>query len=80
MPELSNFVLTLTQADALGKPVARVPKISAEETRMKRQQWAREKTAKLPVEILLPLVLFTSAATSRVLMGPAASDIGAAFD
>jgi len=75
VPELSNFVLTLTQADALGMPVGRVLKISAEEMRKKRQQWAREKAAKLPVKILFPLVLFIFPSIFVVLLGPAASDI-----
>jgi tight adherence protein C len=79
VPELSNFVLTLTQADALGMPVGRVLKTSAEEMRSKRQQWAREKAAKLPVKILFPLVLFIFPAIFVVLLGPAASDIGGAF-
>jgi tight adherence protein C len=79
VPELSNFVLTLTQADALGMPVGRVLKTSAEEMRSKRQQWAREKAAKLPVKILFPLVLFIFPPIFVVLLGPAASDIGGAF-
>ena len=79
VPELSNFVLTLMQADALGMPVGRVLKVSAEEMRTKRQQWAREKAAKLPVKILFPLVLFIFPAIFVVLLGPAASDIGGAF-
>jgi tight adherence protein C len=79
VPELSNFVLTLTQADALGMPVGRVLKITADEMRTKRQQWAREKAAKLPVKILFPLVLFIFPAIFVVLLGPAASDIGQAF-
>jgi len=79
VPELSNFVLSLTQADALGMPVGRILKTSAEEMRTKRQQWAREKAAKLPVKILFPLVLFIFPALFVVLLGPAASDIGGAF-
>lgn len=79
VPELSNFVLTLTQADALGMPVGRVLKTSADEMRTKRQQWAREKAAKLPVKILFPLVLFIFPVIFVVLLGPAVSDIGAAF-
>jgi len=79
VPELSNFVLTLTQADALGMPVGRVLKTSAEEMRNKRRQWAREKAAKLPVKILFPLVFFIFPAIFVVLLGPAASDIGGAF-
>jgi len=79
VPELSNFVLTLTQADALGMPVGRVLKTSAGEMRTKRQQWAREKAAKLPVKILFPLILFIFPAIFVVLLGPAAADIGGAF-
>jgi tight adherence protein C len=79
VPELSNFVLTLTQADALGMPIGRVLKTTAGEMRMKRRQWAREKAAKLPVKMLFPLVLFIFPAIFVVLLGPAAADIGRAF-
>jgi tight adherence protein C len=75
VPELSNFVLTLTQADALGMPVGRVLKTSAEEMRSKRRQWAREKASKLPVKILFPLVLFIFPSIFVVLLGPATSQI-----
>jgi tight adherence protein C len=71
--ELSNFVLTLTQADALGMPIGRVLKTTADEMRTKRRQWAREKAAKLPVKILFPLVLFIFPAIFIVILGPAAS-------
>jgi tight adherence protein C len=79
VPELSNFVLTLTQADALGMPIGRVLRATAAEMRSKRRQWARERAAKLPVKILFPLVLFIFPALFVVLLGPAASDIGRAF-
>ena len=79
VPELSSFVLTLTQADALGMPVSRVLKTSADEMRSKRRQRAREKAAKLPVKILFPVVLFIFPAIFVVLLGPAASDIKGAF-
>jgi tight adherence protein C len=79
VPELSNFVLALTQADALGMPVGRVLKASATEMRTKRRQWAREKAGKLPVKILFPLVLFIFPAVLVIVLGPAASDIAEAF-
>jgi len=80
VPELSNFVLTLTQADALGMPVGRVLKTSADEMRSKRRQWAREKAAKLPVKILFPLVLFIFPSIFIVILGPAAAEIMNSFD
>lgn len=80
VPELSNFVLTLTQADALGMPIGRVLKTAAGEMRNKRRQWAREKAAKLPVKILFPLVLFIFPSIFVVLLGPAASNIIQSFE
>lgn len=79
VPELSNFVLTLMQADAPGMPVGRVLKVPSEGMRTKQQQWARERPAKLPVKILLPLVQLIFPAIFVVPRGPAASDIGGAF-
>jgi len=75
VPELSNFVLTLIQADALGMPIGRVLHSQAAEMRSKRRQWAREKAGKLPVKIMFPLVLFIFPALLVVVLGPAASSI-----
>lgn len=75
VPELSNFVLILVQADALGMPIGRVLRTQATEMRMKRRQWAREKAGKLPVKILLPLTLFILPAIFVVILGPAAMSI-----
>jgi len=79
VPELSNFVLALTQADALGMPIGRVLKTQAGEMRTKRRQWAREKAARLPVLILFPLILFIFPPVFIIVLGPAASQIGQAF-
>jgi tight adherence protein C len=79
VPELSNFVLALTQADALGMPIGRVLKTQATEMRMKRRQWAREKAAKLPVKILFPLILFIFPTIFVIVLGPAADQIGRSF-
>jgi len=75
VPELSNFVLVLVQADALGMPIGRVLRTQATEMRLKRRQWAREKAARLPVKILMPLTLFILPALFVVILGPAAMSI-----
>lgn len=75
VPELSNFVLILVQADALGMPIGRVLRTQAVEMRLKRKQWAREKAARLPVKILLPLTVFILPALFVVILGPAAMSI-----
>jgi tight adherence protein C len=79
VPDLSNFVLVLTQADALGMPIGRVLRTQAAEMRTKRRQWAREKAAKLPVKILIPLTLFIFPAIMVVVLGPAVPGIANAF-
>ena len=75
VPELSNFVLVLVQADALGMPIGRVLRTQAHEMRLKRRQWAREKAARLPVKILVPLTIFILPALFVVILGPAAMSI-----
>jgi tight adherence protein C len=75
VPELSNFITALVQADALGMPIARVLQTQAVEMRNRRRQWAREKAAKLPVKILIPLVFFIFPAILVVILGPAAASI-----
>jgi tight adherence protein C len=79
VPELSNFVLALLQADALGIPIGRVLKTQAAEMRNKRRQWAREKAGKLPVKIMFPLVCFIFPAILVVVLGPAGSSISKAL-
>lgn len=79
VPELSNFVLALTQADALGMPIGRILHVQAAEMRVRRRQWAREKAGKLPVKIVFPLVLFIFPAILVVILGPAFASIFTAF-
>ncbi len=75
VPELSNFVLAILQADALGIPIGRVLRTQATEMRAKRRQWAREKAAKLPVKILFPLMAFIFPSIMVIIIGPGASGI-----
>jgi len=69
--DVSNFVLALVQADALGMPIGRVLRTQAHEMRLRRRQWAREKAGKLPVKIVFPLVTFILPALFVVVLGPA---------
>lgn len=79
VPELTSFVQALIQADTLGMPLGRVLKVQAGEMRLRRRQWAREKAAKLPVKIMLPLVFCIFPAILVVVLGPAVSQIGGAL-
>ena len=79
VPDLSNFVLALTQADALGMPIGRILHTQAKEMRNKRRARAREKAAKLPVKILFPLVTFIFPAVLIVILGPAMASVSNAL-
>ena len=73
--DVSNFVVVLMQADALGMPIGRVLRAQADEMRDRRRQRAREKAAKLPVKVLFPLVAFVFPPTMIIVLGPAAHSI-----
>jgi tight adherence protein C len=73
--DVSNFVLSLVQADALGMPIGRVLRTQAHEMRLKRRQYAREKAGKLPVKIIFPLVMFILPALFVIVLGPAVMSI-----
>ena len=79
VPDLANFVLALTQADALGMPIGRILHTQAKEMRNKRRARAREKAAKLPVKILFPLVAFIFPAILVVILGPAMASVSKAL-
>lgn len=73
--ELSAFALALIQADIIGSPVAEVLQSNANQMRLIRRQDARERGAKLPVKLLIPMLLFIFPALFIVIVGPAAISI-----
>ncbi|HET7487283.1 MAG TPA: type II secretion system F family protein [Acidimicrobiales bacterium] len=79
VPDLSNFVLALTQADSLGMPLGRILHTQAREMRSRRRARARETAGKLPVKILFPLVAFIFPAVLVIVLGPAMGAIMKAF-
>lgn len=78
-PEVSALVSALIQADELGMPLSRVLEVQADEIRVRRQQWAREQAAKLPVKVLLPLITFIFPPVLVVTLGPAVVSLSASL-
>jgi tight adherence protein C len=69
--ELRQFVHALVQAERNGVPIAHVLRLQSDEMRVRRQQFAEERAAKLPVKIVLPLVVCILPSMLGVIVGPA---------
>lgn len=77
--ELSTFILSMLQADALGIAIGDVLKTQAVEIRAKRRQRARERAAKAPVRLLFPLIFGILPSLFVVILGPAGLSISKSF-
>ena len=73
--ELSNFVRAVIQADQLGISLARILRVQAADTRLRRQAAAEEKAMKAPIKMLLPTVFFIFPSMFIVILGPAMLNI-----
>ncbi len=69
--EVSALVGTLLQSERLGTPIARSLRLHADQLRTKRRQRAEEASAKAPIKMLIPMVLFVLPALFIVVLGPA---------
>ena len=74
-PELSNFVRAVVQADSLGISLARILRVQAADTRLRRQAAAEEKAMKAPIKMLFPTVLLIFPSMFIVILGPALINI-----
>ncbi|MGN0383437.1 MAG: type II secretion system F family protein [Eubacterium sp.] len=70
IPELKTFVAALIQANQLGIPINNVMKIQSEQLRDTRRQLAKEKGAKAPVKMMIPMLIFIFPCILVIVMGP----------
>ncbi len=70
IPELKTFISALIQANQLGIPINNVMAVQSAQLRETRRQDAREKGAKAPVKMLIPMLLFIFPVVFIVLMAP----------
>lgn len=69
--ELTNFVRAVIQADQLGISLARILRVQAADTRLRRQAAAEERAMKAPIKMLIPTVVFIFPSMFIVVLGPA---------
>jgi tight adherence protein C len=68
--ELKAFVLALVQADVFGVSIGGVLRAQSHEMRVKRRQHAEERSMKVPVKLLFPMILCILPALLIVVAGP----------
>ena len=71
LSDLSSFVSVLVQSEKAGMSIGQVLETQSNEMRIKQSQRAREKAAKIPVLMMLPMVIFILPAMFLVILGPA---------
>jgi len=70
VPDLSNFVGAVLQAEQLGVSVTRVLTVQGEQMRVLRRQRAEEKAAQLQLKMIFPIAIFIFPALCVVILGP----------
>jgi len=79
VPDLTNFIAAVIQADQLGVAMTRVLRVQSDQMRTKRRQRAEEKAQMAPVKMTIPLVLLIFPSLLVVILGPAVPKIAGAF-
>ncbi len=70
VPDVSNFVAALIQADMLGVSIAKVLRIQSDQMRLRRRQRAEEQARQAPIKMIIPIVFLIFPALFIILLGP----------
>lgn len=70
LPDITNFVTAIIQADQLGVSLARILAIQSEQMRIKRRQRAEKLAHEAPVKMVIPMVLFMMPTIYLIVLGP----------
>ncbi len=71
VPDFTNFIAAIIQADQLGVSIAKVMRIQSEQMRVRRRQRAEELANQAPIKMLIPLTFLVFPSIFIVLLGPA---------
>jgi tight adherence protein C len=79
LPDLTTFINSIVQAEALGTSVGQVLRVQAGQMRLKRRQRAEQVARQAPVKMVFPLVLFLMPSLFIVTIGPVVLNVIRAF-
>jgi tight adherence protein C len=80
LPDVSTFINSLLQAEAMGTSVGQVLRVQAGQMRMKRRQQAEHTARQAPVKMVVPLVIFLMPSLFIVTLGPVILAVVKAFN
>lgn len=69
--DLNSFITAVIQAEQLGSNIANMLRVQSTMLRQKRKQRAEEKSMKLPIKMIFPLIFFMFPSIFIVILGPA---------
>jgi tight adherence protein C len=70
VPDVSNFMAAIIQADQLGVSIGRILQVQSEQMRTRRRQRAEEKAQQAPVKMLFPMIFLILPSIFVVILGP----------
>lgn len=70
VPDFTNFIAAIIQADQLGVSISKVLRIQSEQMRVRRRQRAEEQANQAPIKMLIPLAFLVFPSIFIVLLGP----------
>jgi tight adherence protein C len=71
-PGVKSVAIALNQAEKYGTPMGQALRITAQENREMRMQFAEQKAASLPAKLTVPMIIFFLPCRFVVILGPAA--------